>query len=97
MISDWWADSVKAIYNDALALLGGDDNPLDYGPGHLAWADGNFEDSHVLFCLADCESRRELWLSTFGAEKLEIVSRSLMRLAGVPEEVRDLPDPHCVD
>lgn len=90
----WWAKSVQDIYREAVDALGGDDDPLKYGPGHIAWADGNFTDSDVLFCLQECDSRRLEWEERFGEHALSIARCALERLLIVPENVRDC-DPHC--
>lgn len=89
MIDEWWADSVKDIYRDSLRDLGGDCMPLDYGPGHIAWEDGNFSDDDVRFCLQECETNRDKWIQRFGAPQLAIAQKALERLLDVPEEIRD--------
>jgi hypothetical protein len=90
---DWWADPVKDIYRDALAALGGDDGPLMEGPGHIAWADGNFADKDIRFCLREAKSRRLEWLNRYGENGLKIANLALKRLLLVPQEVRDC-DPY---
>lgn len=89
MIEDWWAEPVKAIYNASLAALDGDDMALDSGPGHICWADGNFDDGNVSFCLGECESRREEWIDKFGLRSLEVAREALQKLMRLPEPVRD--------
>jgi hypothetical protein len=93
-MEDWWAEPVKTIYLEALASLDGDEEPLASGPGHIAWADGNFTDEDVLFCLTECNSRRAEWLTRFGEPALAVARLALERLLAVPEEVRDC-DPYC--
>lgn len=35
------SEATQAIYDAAVMMLGGDIMPMDYGPGHVVWADGN--------------------------------------------------------
>ena len=90
----WWPPEVAAIYLDALAEAGGDDDALNYGPGHIAWADGNFTDDDIVFCLGECESRRAEWLARFGERAATAAKRSLGRLLAIPESDRG-DDPTC--
>lgn len=92
-MEDWWAEPVRAIYREALEALGGDDDPLQFGPGHICWADGNFEDGNVRFCLEGCDERREEWVIRFGEHALNVSREALEKLMAVPEEVRDC-DPY---
>lgn len=88
-IEDWWADPVKEVFRDALSQLGGDAEPLVSGPGHIAWADGNFSDEDIRFCLDGCATRRDEWESRFGPEALRIARMALERLLAIPEVVRN--------
>ena len=88
-IEDWWAEPVKEVFRNALSQLSGDAEPLVSGPGHIAWADGNFSDEDIRFCLDSCDMRRAEWEGRFGVEALEVARTALEKLMDVPEEVRD--------
>jgi hypothetical protein len=94
-MEDWWAEPVKDIYRESLDALGGDDTPLLYGPGHVCWADYNFDDENVRSCLAACDDpAAEYGVPKLAAPVMAVVRRSLERLLAVPEGVRDC-DPYC--
>ncbi len=95
-IDAWWAERVKAIYREAWNATGGKTDYLKYGPGHVVWADGNFEDEHVRFCLAQCDERRQEWIEKFGESILAVNRLALEKLLAVPEDERDAYDP-CND
>ena len=44
-----WPEPIAKIYKEALEKLGGYDSPLDYGPGHVVWADQNWDSAQ--WCL----------------------------------------------
>jgi hypothetical protein len=92
-MEDWWAAPVKEIYRVALDRLDGYEEPLVSGPGHIAWADGNFTDEDIRFCLVECASRRSEWLIRFGEPALAVAYTALEQLLAVPERVRDC-DPY---
>jgi hypothetical protein len=92
-IEEWWAEPVKEIFKNALASLGGDDEPLKNGPGHIIWADGNFSDQDILFCLEECQSRRQEWTARFGEHALSVVQFALENLLTIKEDIRDC-DPY---
>jgi hypothetical protein len=95
LIKDWWAEPVKAIYREAVAEQGGDTYPLQSGPGHIAWADDNFSDEDIGWCLAACESQKADFVARFGESSLAVARRALERLLhDVPEAIRDC-DPYC--
>lgn len=88
MIEDWWGVKTKAVYRVSLEAVGGDADVLDYGPAHVVWADDNFEDESIQFCLGECETRRQEWLDKFGEAKLDAVRTSLELLLKIPEDER---------
>lgn len=80
-----WPKPVADIYDAAVAELGGDNMPLDYGPGHIVWADENFETEHIRWCLDHFE---EYVSDRYTDEDMAVARRSLERLLAVPESVR---------
>jgi hypothetical protein len=91
-----WPKQIEEIYRTAqkeLEAIGGSaECSLDYGPGHIVWADENFEREHVQYCLnearkADCWNYEET-----DAEKA-IVIRSLEKMLELPDEVLDCVPP----
>lgn len=79
-----WPKPVADIYDAALAKLGGDKMPLDYGPGHIVWADENFDTRSVQWCLDHFDKHR----GDLSDEDSAIVRHSLEQLLAVPEEIR---------
>ena len=73
-----WPKPIREIYEDCLAKLGGNRNPLHFGPAHLVWEDENWDLAQwcldhfdeFKFDLTECE--------------LVIVRESLVRLIAVP-------------
>lgn len=100
LVDDWWAEPVKTIYREAVAELGGNEDAIDaihFGPGHIAWADGNFDDHSVDVCLGECDRTDPdaYWLKR-GPAVLDVNRRALVQLKAIPEEVRDC-DPYEED
>ncbi len=85
---EWWAKPVQDIYLEALQAVGGKMDLLDFGPGHVVWADGNFEDEHVRFCLAQCDERRQEWIEKFGEAVLAVNRLALEKMLAIPEDER---------
>lgn len=83
-----WPEPVAAVYAAALAALGGDDRPLEFGPSHIVWADENFDDGNIRHCLQTGVERRTTWYSDYSDEDLAVVRKSLEQLLAVPEAVR---------
>lgn len=69
-----WPEAIRDIYDEALRELDGDEMPLNFGPAHVVWEDGDFEIKAVKFCLEACET------FDMDAEQLAVVRRSLERL-----------------
>lgn len=92
----WWPESVKTIFHNALLLLGGDESPLMFGPSHVVWADDNFDDECIHWCLQECDKPLG-YLDRFTLWELAIVRRSLEQLLTVPEDVRDCDPNYCYD
>jgi hypothetical protein len=79
------SDEAQAIYDRYLNDTSY--SAMNYGRGHIVWADGNLEDSHIHFCLnlseADaCHGDREIL--AYDDEVIE----SLQELLKIPEERR---------
>lgn len=85
-----WPKPIADIYTKALSELGGDRDLLKYGPSHIVWADENFEDSHILSCLRHIFN--DEYCENHTPEQLIIISRSLIDLSAVPEELRIEPE-----
>lgn len=81
-----WPKAVANIYD----ANGGPD--LDYGPGHVVWADENFDDESIEFCLKECDEWAARPFPDDGSNsdqfRLAIARQSLVELLGVPESVR---------
>jgi hypothetical protein len=87
--------AVAAIYNEALAKLDGDESPMHFGPAHIVWADDNFEDRHIHWCLQRFDEHWKEYCDDHylpGAPAIEgdakIVRESLEKLLLIPEEER---------
>lgn len=82
-----WPKVVFDIYLKALKALNGQDSPLDYGPGHVVWADENFELAEV--CLEGFEQPKYLaTYDNYTKEELEIARQALVELSKLPLGVR---------
>ncbi len=77
-----WPKPVADIYDKALAALAGDESPLDYGPGHIVWADENFDSAE--WCLKHFDEHR----SDYSDADRAIVKESLEKLTELPLNVR---------
>ncbi len=85
---------VADLYREYEAKLG--ETLLYYGPGHIVWADYNFKDEHIRWCL-DALDRDEYWPYDEVAETdKRLVRESLERLLAVPEAIR-CPEPDDYD
>jgi hypothetical protein len=80
-----WAEPVARIFREAVAALGGDENPLLYGPAHVVWEDENFGRGSVEFCLRACDGETDL-----SADALAAVRASLEALLALPDEAREI-------
>jgi hypothetical protein len=83
--SHLWSDEVNAIYERYLADTSY--SAMNYGRGHIVWADGNLRDEHIHFCLNLAESS-----ACHGDQELlaydDEVIESLQELLKIPEERR---------
>lgn len=61
------------------------DSELSYGPGHIVWADENFETSSILWCIQKAESEGDADLSD---HDFPLHLQALRELLTVPEEIR---------
>lgn len=81
-----WAEPVARIYVKALVDLGGNEFPLVCGPSHIVWADENFWDHNLQWCLKECnEAPGDYDLSQ---TEMDIVRRSLEEMLALPESDR---------
>jgi hypothetical protein len=84
-----WAEPVARIFREAVESLGGDENPLLYGPGHIVWEDENFNRSSVEFCLRQCDEKPAAsW--DMSADALAAVRASLEALLALPDAAREV-------
>ena len=79
-----WAKPVAEIYLKALEDLDGDDSPLTYGPGHIVFADENFDSAE--YCLSKFDEYENF--GEFSSKDLEIVRSALQAVAALPLDVR---------
>jgi len=79
------SDEAQAIYDRYLNDTSY--SAMNYGRGHIVWADGNLEDSHIQFCLGLTEDEAchgDDEIQWFDCEVIE----SLTELRKIPEERR---------
>lgn len=87
-----WPKQVADIYLKYADLIG-DWAALDFGPGHIAWSDENFDDGSIQFCI-DYESEfrmDECFAAGAGVSQtkaLRLTVESLRELLAVPEDIR---------
>jgi hypothetical protein len=81
-----WARPVKEIYERAVEELG--DSVVDYGPGHIVFADENFENHNIEFCLNECDANRDSYRDRMSDAEIDRLRAYLVELRQVPEEVR---------
>ena len=79
-----WAKPVAEIYTAALEALGGDSDPLHFGPAHIVWEDENWDSAR--WCLDNFEK----YPGDNSAEELAIVRWSLEELEKLPIEQREI-------
>ncbi len=85
-----WPKQVATIYREAVSKLDGWNEGLTYGPGHIVWADENFYDDSIDFCLAKCDDPESL--ERWSANQIAISRESLLKLREVPESIRCEPE-----
>jgi hypothetical protein len=85
-----WPKPVAAIYDLALAALGGNEVALEYGAGHIVWSDENFQSAE------SCLEHFDDYSGLDGKKDLDIVRLSLIALAAIPLEIR-CPEPDDYD
>jgi len=77
-----WPEQTRAIYERAAAEIG--EHNLDYGPGHIVWADENFDSGNIEFCIREADKYRGDLPDSY----LAIAIRALTELLAIPEEIR---------
>lgn len=95
-----WPKEVAEIYNEALVELQkiGDEygeQDLEYGPAHIVWCEENWEDDSVRFCIEACDDTGTY--NDVQPAVLAIIRASLVKLLGVPIEMRTEPDGYLAD
>lgn len=92
-----WAKPIADIFLKAKEALGGNDELLIYGVGHIIWADENFSLAHVNKCLSDwpdwVDSTRDLNKSGIKDVSLGeclIVRYALQQLADIIESIPEV-------
>lgn len=91
-----WSRPVADIYRKYVAIVG--ESAMQYGPAHIVWADENFEDYNIQWCL-DAARRGKYWHegeSEETSEQKAAVIASLEELLEIPECVR-CPEPEDYD
>lgn len=81
-----WAKPIADIFDAAVAQAGFEE-ALTYGRGHIVWADENFDDRSIQFCL----NLKDSDLGNY-QEYDAIVIDSLKKLLEVPEYMRLEPE-----
>lgn len=81
-----WAKPIADIFDEAVSKAGFDE-ALTYGRAHIVWADENFDDESIQFCLDLPESE----IGNYH-EYDDIVIESLKKLLEVPESMRLEPE-----
>ena len=76
------SEATQAIYNAAVLMLGGDSLPLDFGPGHLVWAEWNLD--YAEWCLEHFDEYR----SDYSEEQLAVAKWALQGLILIPVDER---------
>lgn len=77
-----WPKQIVDIYRRAVEAV--DWEAMDYGPGHIVWADENFDNASIESCIADTATYR------FDEPDVDVavVVQALKDLLEVPEEIR---------
>ncbi len=80
-----WPKPIRDIYDDCTLRIG-DELGLLYGPGHVVWADENWDSAQS--CLDHFDENK----SEYTDEDLAVIRESLERLVAVPDEFKVEPD-----
>jgi hypothetical protein len=79
-----WAEQVADIHDRAEEELG--ESAVHYGPAHIVFADENFEDGHIEWCITECDKVEEY--ENVDVDSAKRLKSYLEELLAVPEEVR---------
>ena len=83
-----WPKEVADIYQ-RYSELAGDSEVLDFGPGHIVWADENFEDHSIKSCIESAAEFQQIAPDAdFSDHQLDVAVQSLKDLLAVPEDIR---------
>jgi len=88
-----WPKPIRVIYDDCVQRAG--ESAMDYGPGHVVWADENWDEAQS--CLIYFDEWVRDWNRDgdeicYTAEQLAVVRESLERLVLVPDEFKHEPE-----
>ena len=85
---------IAEIYQEAVARLDGDDNPLQFGPAHIVWSDFNLERVHVQWCIDNFD--KYVWELT--EDQQCVVMWSLQELLKLSDDILGyLPEKYIQD
>ena len=92
-----WAKPVRDIYDTYSLLVTDADTVLDYGIGHIVWADENFDTHNIEWCIKHAYDLSDLPIkkeehSSFNrmtGTDLMLSMQALKELLLIPEEIRD--------
>ena len=85
-----WPEQNASIYDKYFGLLG--ESGLDYGPGHIVWADENFNTESIEWCIKNIDKYSE----NMTTQQKQYALEALQELLAIPEELRD-PEPEHPD
>lgn len=87
-----WPKPIADIFNKAVEMLGGNEDPLMFGPAHVVWSDENFNSAS--WCLENFEENRSEY---YCDASHEVVRWSLEELAKLPMDLKTEPDGYYED
>lgn len=85
-----WPKPVADVYDKHLAAVDGVEDVLHYGPAHIVWADENFQDDNIDYCIEQCD-KPEKYAGRLSPEEIWVVRQSLLALKAIPIEIRCPP------
>jgi hypothetical protein len=79
-----WPKPIRDIYDDCVSRVG--ESPLLYGPGHVVWADENWNSAQ--WCLDHFDEH----VGDGDEAELAVARESLERLVALPDEFKTEPN-----